>query len=169
MLAVRGSDWSYNFVRNTFNYRFGKRWEKNHLDIITRYFYLISINNSIGEYALNSLLDPIIVKQQQQDSFENRIRLFAYKPLVEELASNEKKIPILLLYGDNDWLSYSTVMDDMERLRLVFDIITVIVITVTIVTTLVITTATITTFIIVTIIIIVTNLIFIIILMLMYT
>ena len=118
MLILRGSDFTYNFVKKTFSRRFGNRWENDQLETITRYFYLLTINSSIGEYALNSLLDPIVTKQQKQDgTIENRVRLFAHTPLVETFAIIEKKLPILTLYGDTDWLAYADVMNDMKKLR----------------------------------------------------
>jgi len=119
MLTLRGSDFTYNFVKSTFSRRFGNRWEnQHHLETITRYFYLLTINSSIGEYALNSLLDPIVTKQQKQDgTIENRVRLFAHTPLVETLAIIEKKLPILTLFGDTDWLAYADIMNDMKKFR----------------------------------------------------
>lgn len=82
-------------VQNTLLRRFNKsRWNSDELQLIANYLYHITVASGSGEYALNSLLEPI--------ASTSGVSVYAREPLAEALASI--RTPTLLLYGDRDWL-----------------------------------------------------------------
>lgn len=118
-----------NLVKPILNRRFSSRWNDEELQLITDYFYQISIAPSSGELGLNALLEPIFLKVKDDlvtsasDSNSGKPRrvsrggVYAKEPLEQEMVNLDKRIPVLVLYGDNDWLYYPTVEDTMRLWR----------------------------------------------------
>jgi len=125
-------------VSDVVNRRFNKRWEGEELALIADYLYHITAAPGSGEYALSALLEPVFMKpvvpkgtppssaaissgkNKSTDSEKRRGEqrgrgtsgVFAKLPLENELS--KLKIPILLLYGDNDWLYYPTAEESIN-------------------------------------------------------
>lgn len=98
------------------------------MDLISNYLYHISAAPALGEYSLNSLLEIVssnsyvnskkpsrssvpIAKSNTADTDENKIDtttystfIYAREPLANRLHELPKSIPVLVLFGDNDWL-----------------------------------------------------------------
>ena len=98
------------------------------LDLISNYLYHISAAPALGEYSLNSLLEIVssnsyvnnkkpsrssvpTAKSNTADTDENKIDtttystfIYAREPLANRLHELPKSIPVLVLFGDNDWL-----------------------------------------------------------------
>lgn len=125
VMGSRGPELVENFIGR----RFSQRWSGDELKYISDYFYHITAAPGNGEYALNALLEPIFVKNQsksnrsprqsskkggEEEDNEDKLNerrkggyrtgVFAKNPLENELST--VKFPILLVYGDNDWLYY---------------------------------------------------------------
>lgn len=97
----------YNMLLNGVNRRFDNRWTGEESRIVTDYIYQITALPGNGEYCLNTLLEPIFTKRDIPDvttGRTSRAGVYAKLPLENEL--QKLSIPILMLYGDNDWLSF---------------------------------------------------------------
>eukprot|EP01039_Chlorochromonas_danica_P006905 gene6905-7630_t len=112
--------------------RFSKQFQSEELQVLSDYFYHITALPGSGEYALNSLLQPIFTKPESESEVseansrdspsssrrEKRKRrgyssgVYAREPLEQELSS--LRMPILLMYGDKDWLYYPTASDSID-------------------------------------------------------
>lgn len=134
-----------SLVRNVLDRRFGGRWSPVELDLISSYLYHISAAPALGEYSLNSLLEVVTSTDsshhkpgQQVDSREvvtadhnpesgtqtvvpakSSTFIYAREPLVDRLHELPKSLPVLVLFGDNDWLynPMSIINRDIRNLR----------------------------------------------------
>ncbi|NVK30605.1 MAG: alpha/beta fold hydrolase [Gammaproteobacteria bacterium] len=77
------------------NGRFGKRWGNAESKLIAEYLYHISAATGSGEYAMNSLLEPVM---SQLGSTVYAREPFA--PLLPKMGD----VPVDIAYGDRDWL-----------------------------------------------------------------
>jgi cardiolipin-specific phospholipase len=143
VIGSRGQDLVQNFITK----RFSNRWEGEESKLISDYFYHITASPGNGEYCLNALLEPIFVKNrlksnrspvsanhknkgeggkegEEEDEEEDKLNesrngfrsgVFAKNPLEKELA--HATFPILLIYGDHDWLYYPGASDSIAHWR----------------------------------------------------
>jgi pimeloyl-ACP methyl ester carboxylesterase len=109
--------------------RFGSdRWSTEEAELISDYLYHISAQPSGGENALNALLQLIFTTVPGPDGPFYRPKVLARKPITpaelaagltpsrgaptssgpdrSSLSSVNPSIPLLLMYGDSDWLSF---------------------------------------------------------------
>ena len=111
-----------DLVKGVLDKRFGGRWSPTELDLISTYLYHISAAPALGEYSLNSLLEIITTTDKipisadvkknvesedtKQDLKQRKSKTFIYarEPLVERLHELPRTLPVLVLFGDNDWL-----------------------------------------------------------------
>lgn len=131
----------YNWIRSGLSRRFNERWKDQELRAISDYLFDITVAPPLGEYSMNSLLYPPMRikagsiasgvpsstssrdKGAQATGETNRI--FAREPLTHLLTKTlskvynetQRKVPVLLLYGDNDWLAYQGAERDMKSWR----------------------------------------------------
>jgi pimeloyl-ACP methyl ester carboxylesterase len=133
-------------VRNVLDRRFGGRWSPVELDLISSYLYHISAAPALGEYSLNSLLEVVTSTDsahqksgQKADSREvvtanhspqsgtktvipakSSTFIYAREPLVDRLHELPKSLPVLVLFGDNDWLynPMDVINRDVRNLRM---------------------------------------------------
>jgi pimeloyl-ACP methyl ester carboxylesterase len=135
-----------SFVKSIVNRRFrgseNINWTSEEVDIMTDYLYHISAADASGEYAMNSLLAPVYYidkkpqKEDRKTEFskkpspnrshqEVRVRggVYAREPLLGDIAeafgrrsTMIKQIPLLVMFGDKDWLAYEEAHDDVRKL-----------------------------------------------------
>lgn len=98
-------------VHDVVRRRFGSsRWDDEDARLISSYLYHITAAPGSGEYAMNSLLRPIV-------SRETGAGIFARKPLTEILGDssvdNLSRIfpQTTIIFGDNDWLYQKSLTD----------------------------------------------------------
>lgn len=115
-------------MRNVLERRFGSRWSAVEFDLVSNYLYHISAAPALGEYSLNSILEVVssnsyvnkptsTVKSLPDSKSEaaetggkevasNTYKTFIYarEPLSKKLHELPKTIPVLVLFGDDDWL-----------------------------------------------------------------
>lgn len=112
-------------IKNSLTRRFrGKDFDETHMQLMADYLYHISAAGASGEYALNSLLKPFAFFERMENSTlptvtggnngQARLRggVFAKRPLEKEMANHpfaSMSKPVLILYGDNDWLKFDGV------------------------------------------------------------
>lgn len=157
--------------------RFGRRWVDNERSLIGSYLYHITAAPPAGEYALNSILTPIVYtdgfappeslasklsssdgnhtdtnlsesnsvnshskskatssstsdERRGQDERSRqggagagaersfRVSVFAREPLHDQLVKLKKhEIPLLIMFGDNDWMRYDRMHEDVIQWR----------------------------------------------------
>eukprot|EP01034_Spumella_vulgaris_P021893 gene21893-27970_t len=116
-------------VTNTVNRRFASRWQGEDLAVISDYLYHISAAPGNGEYALNALLEPKFLKAQdplasdvtekksewKTPSGRPRSGVYARLPLEADMCN--LKMPVLMLFGDTDWLAYPTAAQSVALWR----------------------------------------------------
>ncbi|RYY87719.1 alpha/beta fold hydrolase [archaeon] len=101
-------------VKNAIDRRFAKQWEKEELQLLSDYLYQITVLPAQGEYSLNTLLEPVFVRSTNPQARRSyRSGVYAKEPLEQDLCKLGK-IPLLLVYGDDDWLYYSTVAETIQ-------------------------------------------------------
>jgi pimeloyl-ACP methyl ester carboxylesterase len=116
--STRGPDLVRSMVERRFKNIFDKsspnqssevNEEKKHF---TDYIYHISSAPARGEYALNALLEPL----SYDDTKSGRVRthIYARAPLHPVLPLL-KDTPVLIMYGDHDWMKYDGVEDDVQN------------------------------------------------------
>lgn len=125
-------------VVSTLERRFGpNKFSSEQLSLLSRYLYTITSAPACGEYALASILTPIIsykvfppppvtVAADKNPSASGRsgmfppntkVGVYAHEPL-HDLFAVKCAIPsMLIMYGDTDWLSYDQIGDTMEKWR----------------------------------------------------
>ena len=117
--AQKGED----VVRNMLQRRFGKeKFNSLELDLLSKYMYQITAAPACGEYALNSLLTPIISNQPHETVVSNKNKMnhasvYAKEPLESLYTSHNNKLlipSVLVLYGDTDWLYYNNIQHSMQ-------------------------------------------------------
>ena len=106
-------------VSSALNRRFNARWEATELELISDYLYHISAMPASGEYALNALLSPVMYRDAPSNSIKTSV--FA-KRSIEDFVDAEEgygrlRIPILMLFGDHDWLSFPGVEAFVQKCR----------------------------------------------------
>jgi pimeloyl-ACP methyl ester carboxylesterase len=139
MLGPRGE----GMVRSVLDRRFGRRWSPLELDLISSYLYHISAAPPLGEYSLNSLLEIVtsialptavddtttsstLVKHDHSTSLQvddkPKLTTFIYarEPLINSLHKLPRTLPVLLLFGDIDWLynPRDIIHRDVNRLKI---------------------------------------------------
>ena len=117
-----------SLVKNVLAKRFGDRWSPVELDLISNYLYHISAAPALGEYSLNSLLE-VVTSNSNAVSATSSLKpvsgaksalaetdgeaigpttystfIYAREPLSNRLHELPKSIPVLVLFGDDDWL-----------------------------------------------------------------
>eukprot|EP00301_Raphidiophrys_heterophryoidea_P005892 c12424_g2_i1.p1 GENE.c12424_g2_i1~~c12424_g2_i1.p1 ORF type:complete len:425 (-),score=89.45 c12424_g2_i1:9-1283(-) len=101
------------FVNRVVRGRFGNRWNDHETNLIASYLYHITVASGSGEFAMNSLLQPVV-------SRSGRVGVFAREPIASSLASlgqSHNKVPVLVLYGDRDWLYHEQVESQVQAWR----------------------------------------------------
>jgi pimeloyl-ACP methyl ester carboxylesterase len=110
--------------------RFGKdRWGVNETQLISEYLYQMSSLPASGEDSLNAILMPIVV-QHTSDPNSQRPHVYTRQPimpqqlspvLVKTVSTDEAtrvaKIPLLIMYGDNDWVKFTGVNEYVKELH----------------------------------------------------
>jgi cardiolipin-specific phospholipase len=132
-LGPRGKSYVHNAISRRFSakYSSGVHWNSEEADMISEYMYHITVAEPSGEYSMNSLLTPIYYAKRiksrdprEPDSIKVSGSVYAREPLLEDLAkclkqssSHKKVVPLLIQFGDNDWLSYENVESDINYLK----------------------------------------------------
>jgi len=110
--------------------RFGNRWDSQKNSIISEYLYHLQAQSASGEYALNSLLEPIFVpssERAKEGDQERKSGVYARKPIGAELAKLwlpgdkqkqrvDPEFRLNVLFGDRDWIWHDSVRDTMKNL-----------------------------------------------------
>lgn len=110
----RGINNVHGFIERRFRQN---NWDELKRATLAKYIHDISVAEPSGEYAMNSLLRPIIylqgVKEEATGTTTDQISIgvFARHPLHQQIP--KISIPMLLIYGDNDWLRYENVQRDV--------------------------------------------------------
>ncbi len=99
-------------VTSAINRRFSERWSGEDLQCISDYTYHITAAPGNGEYALNALLEPKIARPNLTSS-KTKTGVYARQPLEAELCN--LKMPVLMLFGDTDWLAYPRAADSVAQ------------------------------------------------------
>jgi cardiolipin-specific phospholipase len=82
-------------VRSAVQRRFRDRpWSEEEVDLISDYLYHITVADPSGEYAMNSILQLMVS--------DSGFGVYARQPLHD--AVPQLNVPVLLLFGDNDWM-----------------------------------------------------------------
>jgi cardiolipin-specific phospholipase len=76
--------------------RFGPRWSEEETALLADYLYQISVAPASGEYAMNSLLVPMLSPDQPRG-------VYARSPLAHHLRKLVS-MRVTLIFGDKDWL-----------------------------------------------------------------
>jgi cardiolipin-specific phospholipase len=130
--------WGPSQVHKITMRRFGsERWAPEDSKLVSDYLYQMSSLPGSGEYALNSVLTPI-VSLHTDDPASQRPRVYAREPVTPEhfkhfarsgaVAAAEGEgaspspmggvgVPLLILYGDNDWIAFPEAKDYVKELR----------------------------------------------------
>lgn len=125
-------------VKNMVSRRFGSdRWKESDSTLIADYLYHISAAPASGEYAMNSILRPIVSKKFKNSESEkgdyHSTSVYAREPISPKLFSQAitqssplrsvsssplpRCPPVLLLYGDHDWLRFPKMDQYIRDLR----------------------------------------------------
>lgn len=125
-------------VVSTLERRFGPdKFSPEQLGLLSRYLYTITNAPACGEYALGSLLKPIISYKEfppppppagtapvptptgRASMFPSntKVGVYALEPL-HDLFETKCVVPsMLIMYGDTDWLSYDDVEVTLDKWR----------------------------------------------------
>lgn len=129
-LVRHAGSWGKELIKNSLRRRFQGTWKEQEVEQVGDYLYHITAMPASGEYVLNSLLQPIAYfvapKSIDQPIDMNtpparsaaRAGIFARRPLENTMQYHpftKSKKPILVLYGDHDWLRFDTVNDVMAK------------------------------------------------------
>lgn len=118
MYGSRGLD----IVRSALQRRFSDRFKQPELLAISKYFHSITVLPAHSEVCLNALLVPVARSIPTGAPDPRRrgysISLYARSPVWSDARLPRiRSVPVLLLYGDDDWLSYGGVEADVEELN----------------------------------------------------
>lgn len=80
--------------------RFQNRWEPALLEAVSSYVHHISAQKGSGEYAMNSLLLPVITAEGSKSS----AGVYARTPLSDALGVVVQQVPTMAIFGDHDWM-----------------------------------------------------------------
>eukprot|EP00039_Didymoeca_costata_P009596 m.127204 g.127204 ORF g.127204 m.127204 type:complete len:393 (+) comp14540_c0_seq2:77-1255(+) len=97
-------------VENIVKRRFHNRWDARQTNLISNYLYHITAARGSGEYAMNSLLEPI-------STSDGRINVYAKEPISDKLRTIPSRIKVRVQYGDNDWLYQPECDETVRRLQ----------------------------------------------------
>lgn len=81
--------------------RFNDRWESEETSLVASYLYHLTVQPGSGEFAMNSLLVP----RMATDGAGPRGKMYARVPFTPYMHKFPKSVPILVLFGDHDWLA----------------------------------------------------------------
>jgi len=117
LIRIVGASKGGEVVRNILQRRFGKgKFNEKEVQLLSEYLYQISVAKPCGEFAMNSLLLPIISDQGGGTAAQST-SVFAHEPL--EILFREGgalNIPsVLVMYGDHDWLRYPKIEQCLRR------------------------------------------------------
>ena len=122
-------------ITDVLNRRFNRRWDAVEANLIAEYFFHISAAPASGEYALGSLLRPIVYREGEavvtsifaKRSIEHDVDAIAASrsssssssysspsPLLDAAAV---PFPVLLQFGDHDWLRFKSVHAFVHKAR----------------------------------------------------
>lgn len=129
---------SARYVKMSVLRRFGSdRWSEEQTELIANYLYLISALPPSGEYSLNSILLPLAHYSQStsnspdepSDESEEKEKDLSYgvytrQPLEprqlvvspSSVDTSSPNIPVLILYGDDDWIAFPEVREYVHEL-----------------------------------------------------
>ena len=124
MFARLTSHWAPNYVKGVIQRRFGAdRWSDAETSAISSYLYHISALPASGEYALNTLLMARMIRAGGSSN-GMRPRIYAREPITAEhlaplkgIHDSLSSVPVLVMYGDNDWISFPGVADYVNGLK----------------------------------------------------
>lgn len=106
-------------ITSVLNRRFNSRWDEQELQLIGNYFYHITAAPASGEYTLNSLLQPVLYREGGEVDGAVTASIFAKRSIEEDIdCSGDKSappFPILLLFGDHDWLRFKGVEKFVQK------------------------------------------------------
>lgn len=107
----RGPSLVEGVVRRRFRHL---KWTEQETTLVSDYLYHITAAKGSGEYAMNSLLRPLVPQM------DGRPWIYARKSLIEVLQGTGAALPpIRVLFGDQDWLYREGPCESaMEALRL---------------------------------------------------
>lgn len=117
------------------------RWSPHEKSLLSRYLYHISVARPSGEYAQNSLLMPIFHREQIAEGLKAerssmphmpqtlfsmprggskgeavRGGVYARRPLHPMMPSlGAARIPVLIMFGDSDWMAYPELASDVAE------------------------------------------------------
>ena len=121
IIRWRSADKGHDVIKNMLQRRFGKtKFSTHELNLLSKYMYQITAAPACGEYALNSLLTPIISNQPHETIANNKNKMntasvYAIEPLEQLYTLNTLEIPsVLVMYGDTDWLYYNNIESSMQ-------------------------------------------------------
>lgn len=129
-LVRHAGDWGKTMLKNSLRRRFNGNWENDELDSVAEYLYHITAMPASGEYVLNTLLQPVAYFAAPRDNSQPmdltepprrgvaKAGIYARKPLEDTMQHHpfaKSRKPILVLYGDRDWLCFDTVDEVMEK------------------------------------------------------
>jgi len=117
MLRTMGSR-GPQVVANIITWRFRSRWSEVEMRLVSDYMYHISAAPASGKNVLNTLLQAVFVDPHHDDTLDKHLRSGVYAKLPLEWDLCELRIPILLLFGDSDWMGYPTASRSVERWNL---------------------------------------------------
>lgn len=107
-----------NLVKTTIDRRFSKEWEAQELQLLADYLYQITALPAQGEYSLNTLLEPVFVRSSSPQAKRSyRSGVYAKEPLEQDLCGLGSKVPVLLVFGDDDWLYYPAAAESVKLWR----------------------------------------------------
>ena len=125
-------------VVSTLERRFGPgKFSEDQLSLLSRYLYAITSAPACGEYALGSLLKPVIsyktypppppaapapdktTASASSSTFppNTKVGVYALEPLHDLFATKCVVPSILIMYGDTDWLAYDNVEITLNKWR----------------------------------------------------
>ena len=80
-------------MHNLLRRRFNNRWDEHETRLIAEYLGQITAQPPSGEFAMNSLLQPILAA-------DGHAGVYARRPV----GKLPRDVPVSVLFGDNDWL-----------------------------------------------------------------
>jgi len=101
--------------------RFGSRWSEVERRLVSDYMYHITAAPASGRNVLNTLLQAVFVDPHRDETSDKHLRsgVYAKLPLERDLCGlTSGGIPILLLFGDKDWMGYPTAQRSVDRWNL---------------------------------------------------
>ena len=101
--------------------RFGSRWSEVEMGLVSDYMYHITAAPASGRNVLNTLLQAVFVDPHRDETSDKHLRsgVYAKLPLERDLCGlSSWGVPILLLFGDKDWMGYPAAQRSVEKWNL---------------------------------------------------